>query len=59
MGAMQSCAGGESRGGAVRQIPGDMKLGSPLGGLHALIRQRTAALGTCGDSSSNGTGWDD
>ena len=58
---MRACcpyAGAQSRCRSIGKASGHMKLGSPLGGLHALIRQRTAALGTCDESSSNGTGWE-
>ncbi len=36
----------------------DMKLRSPLAGLHAIIRERTAGMRMCSESSSNGTGWE-
>ena len=52
-------AGGEDMGAETGQVLCDAKLSSPLGCLHALIKQRTAALGICADSSSNGTGWED
>lgn len=40
--------------------PIERKQEGPLGGLHALIKQRAAALCTKGSiSSSSGTGWGD
>ena len=42
------------------ELHDERKLESPLGGLHALIRQRTAAMGLRASvSSSSATGWGD
>ena len=42
------------------ELPDERKLESTLGGLHALIRQRTAAMGLRASvSSSSATSWGD
>ena len=58
---LKSVSAGAAGGRAGKEIGKPEALsGQPLSGLHALIRQRTAAL--CGGSSvsgSSGTGWGD
>lgn len=42
------------------ELDDERRLESPLGGLHALIRKRTAAMGLRASvSSSSATGWGD
>ena len=56
---LKSAGAGGGNAGSKSKEP-EATHGRPLSGLHALIRQRTAALcGTSSVSGSSGTGWGD
>jgi len=53
-------AGADSSSAGAAERAGDNNRVRSMGGLlHALIKQRTAALDVCDDTSSTGTGWED